>query len=42
MSTRRLLWIALAVFGISVAGIVAAALLAGDGGELQMEYEGFD
>ena len=39
---RRVLWIVLAVFGLAVAGIAVAAWFAGDGSDLQMEYEGFD
>lgn len=42
MSPKRLLVIVLVVFGLSVAGILAAAFFGKDASELQMEYEGFD
>jgi hypothetical protein len=42
VSARRVLRIALALFGLAVAGLAAVAWLAGDGSELAMEYEGFD
>jgi hypothetical protein len=42
VNVRRVLRIALALFGLAVAGLAAAAWLAGDGSQLEMEYEGFD
>ena len=42
MNARRVLRIALATLGLAVAGLAAAAWLAGDRSQLEMEYEGFD
>ena len=39
---RRVLRIVLLVFALAVAGLAAAAWLAGDRSNLEMEYEGFD
>lgn len=39
---RRVLRIVLLLFALAVAGLAAAAWLAGDRSDLEMEYEGFD
>jgi hypothetical protein len=39
---RRVLRLVLLLFGLAVAGLAAAAWLAGDRSDLEMEYEGFD
>ena len=42
MNARRVLRLALVLFGLAVAGLAAAAWLAGDRSQLELEYEGFD
>jgi len=42
VNALRVLRIALALFGLAVAALAAAAWLADDRSQLEMEYEGFD